>query len=83
MQQRGLVERQDCPTDARGAFVQLSDEGLRAIQAAAPDHVETVRRHFIDLLTTDELDLLIGIAERVNTSLDAGRATGPDPCSDR
>jgi len=49
MQQRGLVGRQECPTDARGAFIQLTDEGLRAIQAAAPDHVETVRRHVAGL----------------------------------
>jgi DNA-binding MarR family transcriptional regulator len=77
MQQRGLVGKQDCPTDARGAFIQLSDEGLRAIQAAAPDHVETVRRYFIDLLSPDELDLLTSLADRVLERLDT-----PDPCGD-
>src|SRR4051794_35082720 len=32
MQRRGLVERQDCPDDARGAFIALSPTGLRAIE---------------------------------------------------
>jgi DNA-binding MarR family transcriptional regulator len=78
MQQRGLVERQECPTDARGAFVQLSEQGLHAIQAAAPDHVEAVRRHFVDLLEPAELDLLASIADRVLANLD--RPT--DPCGE-
>src|SRR6186713_2648620 len=36
MERRGLIERQDCPDDARGAFVVLTDEGRRAIERAAP-----------------------------------------------
>ena len=40
MEQRGLVGRVDCPTDARGAFLVLTDAGRRAIEGAAPQHVE-------------------------------------------
>ena len=43
MQRRGLVARQECPTDARGAFVVLTEAGRAAIQRAAPAHVEMVR----------------------------------------
>src|SRR4051794_37269249 len=39
MQQRGLVRREGCTTDARGLFVVLTDAGLAAIEAAAPGHV--------------------------------------------
>jgi DNA-binding MarR family transcriptional regulator len=65
MQARGLVNRQDCDTDARGAFVVLTEEGFRAIEAAAPGHVESVRRHFIDLLSEEQIRVLGDIAQTV------------------
>jgi DNA-binding MarR family transcriptional regulator len=51
--------------DARGAFVVLTDAGWKAIKAAAPGHVESVREHFIDLLTAEEIRVLGDISERV------------------
>jgi DNA-binding MarR family transcriptional regulator len=65
MERRGLVTREDCDTDGRGAFVVLTDAGLRAIQAAAPGHVASVRRHFIDLLSREQLDALAEISQTV------------------
>lgn len=65
MEQRGLVRREDCASDARGAFACLTRQGLRAIQAAAPDHVESIRRHLIDLLSDEQLAALAGISETV------------------
>jgi DNA-binding MarR family transcriptional regulator len=65
MEQRGLVERRECPTDARGAFINLTPAGRRAIEGAAPQHVEAVREHFVDLLTEDEIDVLTRITDRV------------------
>jgi DNA-binding MarR family transcriptional regulator len=65
MERRGLVTRQDCPADGRGAFVVLTDAGLRVIQTAAPGHVASVRRHFIDLLSSDQLDALTSITDTV------------------
>ncbi len=81
MQERGLVAREDCATDARGAFVVLTTNGLRAIKAAAPPHVASVRRHLIDLLTPDEIDALSTIATKVVAHLsepaDVTRRTAP------
>ena len=65
MERRGLVTREDCPSDGRGAFVVLTDAGFRVIQAAAPGHVASVRRHFIDLLSRDQLDVLTSITDTV------------------
>lgn len=48
MEKRGLVAREDCVDDARGSMVRLTAAGRAAIDAAAPDHVETVRRYFFD-----------------------------------
>lgn len=69
MQQRGLVTREDSPTDARAAVVLLTDAGWAAIRAAAPPHLKSVRRNFVDLLTREELKALGDIAEKVVTRL--------------
>lgn len=65
MEQRGLVGRQGCAADGRGAFVALTDAGFRAIEAAAPGHIESVRRHLIDLLSRQQLAALADISETV------------------
>jgi DNA-binding MarR family transcriptional regulator len=65
MAKRGLVVRQECPEDGRGAFVVITPTGLEAIGTAAPRHVEAVRRLFIDLLTSEELRLYASVANRV------------------
>jgi DNA-binding MarR family transcriptional regulator len=65
MEQRGLVTREDCADDGRGAFVVLTEAGWRAIQEAAPGHVASVRRHFIDLLSREQLDALAEISRTV------------------
>jgi DNA-binding MarR family transcriptional regulator len=65
MEQRGLVTREDCASDGRGAFVVLTDAGWHAIRAAAPGHVASVRRHFIDLLSREQLDALADISQAV------------------
>ncbi|MEU6990462.1 MarR family transcriptional regulator [Streptomyces sp. NPDC046465] len=65
MQQRGLVVREECETDGRGAVVVLTQEGLRTIDAAAPLHVEAVRAHFMDLLTPDQIEAFADVGETV------------------
>ncbi len=74
MQERGLVVREECLTDGRGAFVVLTKQGMRAIEKAAPLHVASVRRHFIDLLSDDEVDALAAISEKVVDRLSRRRA---------
>lgn len=65
MEQRGLVTREGCEEDGRGSVIVLTDDGLRAIRKAAPRHVESVRRHIIDLLSPAQIDALGDIAETV------------------
>ncbi|WP_221349857.1 MarR family winged helix-turn-helix transcriptional regulator [Streptomyces beigongshangae] len=65
MANRGLVAREECPDDGRGAFIVATPAGYRAIEEAAPVHVAHVRRLFIDALTQEELDTLARISNRV------------------
>ncbi|WP_149823157.1 MarR family winged helix-turn-helix transcriptional regulator [Streptomyces tailanensis] len=67
---RGLVVREDCLEDARGAFVVITEAGRAAIEAAAPLHVEAVRSLFLDHVTPAELRTLGEISERVVAKLD-------------
>jgi DNA-binding MarR family transcriptional regulator len=70
MVKRGLVVREECAEDGRGAFVVITDEGRAAIEAAAPLHVEAVRDLFLDHVTPSELRTLGQISERVVAKLD-------------
>ncbi|WP_055482628.1 MarR family winged helix-turn-helix transcriptional regulator [Sphaerimonospora mesophila] len=70
MQRRGLVERQECAADGRGAFIVLTETGRGAIETAAPDHVETVRRLFFDQLTPEQVTTLEELSTRVLARLD-------------
>jgi DNA-binding MarR family transcriptional regulator len=51
MENAGLVDRASCPTDRRGVWAHLTDEGYRLLEVAAPTHVESVRRNFVEAMS--------------------------------
>jgi DNA-binding MarR family transcriptional regulator len=69
MADRGLVAKEKCGSDRRGAFVAVTATGRREIEAAAPGHVAAVRRLFVDRLTPDQLDAIGDAAEVVLAGL--------------
>lgn len=69
LEEAGWVRRESCPTDRRGSFARLTDEGFAALAAAAPSHVESVRRHLIDRLTPGQIEQLRDICEAVISGL--------------
>ena len=71
MADRGLVERQKCSEDRRGAHVAVTAEGRKAIEAAAPGHVAAVRRRFVDRLTPEQIQVLTDISSEVLAGLEA------------
>ena len=73
MTKRGLVVREECPQDGRGAFVVITPAGRDAIASAAPRHVESVHRLFVDPLTPEELQAFARIADRVLDQLEDRR----------
>ncbi len=70
MAARGLVRKERSSVDRRGAFVVVTPAGRRAIEAAAPGHVRTVRRFFVDALTDEQLEVLADAARRVVAAID-------------
>lgn len=65
MQKQGLVVREANPADARSVVIRLLPAGRRVIEEAAPQHVDNVRRDFIDLFTPAELDTFADLNERI------------------
>lgn len=70
MVERGLVKKETCDSDRRGAYVVVTNRGRREIEAAAPGHVAAVRRLFVDRLTPEQLDAIGDVAELVLAALD-------------
>ena len=71
MAARELVTKEKCDSDRRGAFVVVTERGRREIAAAAPGHVDAVRRLFIDRLSPAQLASIGDIAEGVLAALEA------------
>ncbi|WP_374194707.1 MarR family winged helix-turn-helix transcriptional regulator [Streptomyces sp. VRA16 Mangrove soil] len=63
MARRGLVDREGCSSDRRGVHVRVTQAGCAAIEAAAPHHVDDVRRLFLDHLTPHQVALLAEITD--------------------
>jgi len=82
MAERGLVEKIKCPSDLRGAVVGVGVRGREEISAAAPGHLEAVRRLFIDLLAAEQLDTLAEVCERVLAAVAEEELRTCPPCSE-
>jgi DNA-binding MarR family transcriptional regulator len=70
LEEAGWVSRRSCPTDRRGQLAVLTDAGHAALSAAAPGHVEGVRRHLLDALTPAQVRQLCEISETLLAHLD-------------
>jgi DNA-binding MarR family transcriptional regulator len=69
MEKAGWVRREACPIDKRGFFAVMTPKGWKAIEAAAPDHVNSVRQRFVDLLDKEDQIILAEIFSRVGDEL--------------
>ena len=69
MQTRGLVSRERCVEDRRGAVVAITLRGRDLIEAAAPQHVADVRSVIIDHLSPTELATLTAVSDKVRERL--------------
>jgi DNA-binding MarR family transcriptional regulator len=75
MEEAGLVRRERCPSDRRGAFAVLTDEGERVLRRAAPVHLRGIQEHFARHLDDDEVRVLAGVLGKVSA---AARASGSE-----
>ena len=69
LEARGWVERLACPTDRRGQIARLTDSGFAALDAAAHQHVEQVRRMVFDQLTPAQVEQLAAISAAIEAGV--------------
>jgi DNA-binding MarR family transcriptional regulator len=69
LEECGWIRREECPTDRRGQIATLTDRGFEKLAAAAPGHVEGVRRHLFDRLAPGQADQLRRISEALRDHL--------------
>ena len=69
MEKAGWIKREECDVDRRGSWAVMTDKGWRAIVAAAPDHVSSVRRRFLDQLSVKEQENLTATFTHVTEEL--------------
>jgi len=77
-ERRGLVERRQCPRDARSVEAQLTEAGLTLAREAQATHFASVQRRFFAELDPDEISTLAVVfarfAPRAASSCDADRS---------
>jgi DNA-binding MarR family transcriptional regulator len=64
LEKNGWVRREDCPSDKRGQFAVLTDDGYEVLRRTAPGQVTAVRQAVFDRLSADQQKAL-GEAMRI------------------
>lgn len=73
MERSNLVQRVTCPTDKRGVWAELTEDGRSLLHAAAPRHVLAVRANFVDAVDSGDF-AAIGRAFTTMVELDSSSA---------
>jgi DNA-binding MarR family transcriptional regulator len=79
MERRGLIRRDDCATDSRGAEVVLTDDGARIFRAATAPHMRAIKEHFADALTPQQFDALADVLQTLQDHLHPKPTATPSP----
>jgi DNA-binding MarR family transcriptional regulator len=75
LEREGLLRRESCSDDARGAFAVLTPAGVEMLATARTTHLAGVRSLFLQHFSDDELDVLGDAWDRVVP----GSASAPGP----
>jgi DNA-binding MarR family transcriptional regulator len=69
MERRGLIRRDDCASDNRGAEVSLTEDGAAVFRRATAPHMRAIKKHFADALTPEQFRALADILQAVQDHL--------------
>jgi DNA-binding MarR family transcriptional regulator len=78
MERRGLIRRDDCSTDSRGAEVSLTAEGADLFRGSTAPHMRAIKNHFADALTPEQFEALADILRSLQAHLHPEKATNPE-----
>jgi DNA-binding MarR family transcriptional regulator len=69
MEKQGLVQRSSSPEDGRGIVCTLTPRGREVLEAAAPDHVASVRACLVDLGSDEDFEAVGRVFDAVADKL--------------
>ena len=69
MERRGLIAREECATDNRGAEIVLVPAGADAFRASNAPHLHAIRELFVDALSPEQLAAAEDIANTLRRHL--------------
>jgi MarR family transcriptional regulator, 2-MHQ and catechol-resistance regulon repressor len=76
LEHRGLVRRQACASDRRGAFAVLTGDGQRLLTGVVQAHVRDIDRWFTGLLRPDQRDALLTALRILRDEVRPGATAG-------
>jgi DNA-binding MarR family transcriptional regulator len=69
MERRGLIRRDDCASDSRGAEVSLTPSGTAAFRRASVPHLRAIKQQFVHALTPEQLEALADVLQALQRHL--------------
>jgi MarR family transcriptional regulator, 2-MHQ and catechol-resistance regulon repressor len=72
----GLVRREGCPDDGRGAFAVLTDAGRARVAEALPAHLDQLERSYTGVLSSAELGQLVATLRKLRDHVNPDAAVG-------
>jgi DNA-binding MarR family transcriptional regulator len=72
MERRGLIRRDDCATDSRGAEVSLTEDGAGMFRRATVPHARAIKKYFADALTPEQFEALADVLAALRDHLRGG-----------
>jgi len=79
MEHRGLIRREVCPSDRRGAFAVLTEPGEALMGGLVGHHVQDIDRWFTGLLSPGQLSALLGALRAIRDEVRPGATAGVYP----
>lgn len=73
MESRGLITREKCLTDNRGAEIVLTEHGASMFRRASAPHLKAVQELFLDALDGDALERVSEFTRSLREHLDGDR----------
>ncbi len=61
VEEAGMVKREACPNDRRGAYAVLTEAGRRVVSRALPTHIESIERHLVRPIGADGVETLVAL----------------------
>ena len=80
IEEAGLVARVSCPSDRRGAFVQLTEAGRDRLDTIIPAHLTHLEESFTGLLSPTELARFTATLRKLRDHLNPGAAQLSPEC---